>query len=62
MDKHIGLIESLEAFQPNHKHKFCMPAHSGRYISADFKRLIDQQQGFRGVESARRAFSRATGY
>lgn len=39
-----------------------MPAHSGRYISADFKRLIDQQQGFRGIESARRAFSKATGY
>ena len=39
-----------------------MPAHSGRYISADFKRLLDQQQGYWGIEAARTAFSKVPGY
>jgi len=61
MEKHIGFLESLHAYQEGHEHKFCMPAHSGRYISLEFKQLIDRH-GLRGIESSMRAISRASGY
>jgi hypothetical protein len=38
-----------------------MPAHSGRYISPEFKQLIERH-GFRGIESSMRALSRVAGY
>ena len=61
MEKHIGFLESLAAFQEGHEHKFCMPAHSGRYISAEFKQLLDRH-GMRGIESSMRALARVAGY
>ena len=61
MEKHYGFIESLDKFQEGHEHKFCMPAHSGRFISAEFKSLIDRH-GIRGIESSMKALVKANGY
>jgi hypothetical protein len=61
MEKHAGLIEALEAFQEGHKHQFCMPAHSGRYINPKFKELLDRY-GLKGIESSRRTFAKVSGY
>ena len=38
-----------------------MPAYSGRYISAEFKALLDRH-GIRGIESSMKALAKANGY